>query len=262
VAKALFDRPCPYRLEATARKGAKAVLVALGEVFLRLETEVLGPREALVTASGQRPVLLLPHGVNCAGHVLHQVVAIEKDLVVGRKLSRPSWNLRVVLRSGCCREAGSEWSNNRSETEEPPTMSASHTKATSRANLPMVPGLGLVDFEGAWLTETLADKVEGELEAFAAHMGHGLLPAAVKVGLDVFGQPLAAEVTEVAGAKGRHHPGRRAVRHGSERAKVPLGGQMVAVDKPRVPATDASGEIGLLRPGPPSARPSCSTART
>ena len=124
-------------------------------------------------------------------------------------------------------------------------MSASHTKAASRPNLRIVPGLGLVDFEGAGLPETLADKVEGELEVFATHMRHGLLSAAINVGLDVFAQLLAAEVTEVAGEKGRHDPERRAVRHGSEPSKVPLGGRMVAVDKPRVRATDGSGEIGL-----------------
>jgi len=124
-------------------------------------------------------------------------------------------------------------------------MSASHTKTTSRANLRIVPGLGLVDFEGAGLPEALADKVEGELEIFAAHMRHGLLSAAVNVGLDVFSQLLAAEVREVAGTKGRHDPRRRAVRHGAEPSKVPLGGRMVAVDKPRVRATDGSGEIGL-----------------
>lgn len=124
-------------------------------------------------------------------------------------------------------------------------MSASHTKKASGANLRLVPGLGLIDFEGAGLPETLADKVEGELEIFANHMRHGLLSAAVNVGLDVFSQLLAAEVTEVAGEKGRHNPGRRAVRHGSEPSKVPLGGRMVDVDKPRVRASDGSGEISL-----------------
>ena len=108
-----------------------------------------------------------------------------------------------------------------------------------------MPGLGLIDIEAAGLPAALADKVEGELEVFATHMRHGLLSAAINVGLDVFGQLLAAEVTEVAGEKGRHDPRRRAVRHGSEPAKVPVGGRMVAVDKPRVRATDGSGEIGL-----------------
>jgi len=54
-------------------------------------------------------------------------------------------------------------------------MSASHVKTTSRANLRIVPGLGLVGFEGAGLPEALAGKVEDELEIFAAHLRHGLL---------------------------------------------------------------------------------------
>lgn len=124
-------------------------------------------------------------------------------------------------------------------------MSASHTATGSATNLRLVPGLGLVDFEGAGLPEALAEKVEGELEVFAVHMRQGLLSAAINVGLDVFGQLLGAEVTEIAGEKGRHDPGRRAVRHGVERSTVPPGGRMVEVDKPRVRATGGSGEIPL-----------------
>jgi len=106
-------------------------------------------------------------------------------------------------------------------------MSASHTKSTSGANLRLVPGLGLVDFEGAGMAEALAEKVEGELEIFATHMRHGLLSAAINVGLDVLSQLLAAEVTEIAGMKGRHDPERRALRHRTDRSTVPLGGRMV-----------------------------------
>lgn len=124
-------------------------------------------------------------------------------------------------------------------------MSASHTKRPAVRPARLVPGLGIVDLEGAGLPGGLAEKVEGELEVFAATMRHGLLAAAIEVGLDVFSQVLAAEVTEIAGEKGKHRPGRRAVRHGSEPATVPLGGRMVAVSKPRVRAADGSGEIPL-----------------
>lgn len=124
-------------------------------------------------------------------------------------------------------------------------MSASHTTTAAVRDLRLVPGLGLVDLEGAGLPEALAAKVDGELELFAAHMRHGLLSAALAVGLDVFDQLVAAEVTEIAGPKGRHDKDRRAVRHGTEAAKLPLGGRMITVDKPRVRAADASGEIPL-----------------
>jgi transposase-like protein len=105
--------------------------------------------------------------------------------------------------------------------------------------------LGLVDYDAAALPTALAEKVEGELEVFAAHMRHGLLSAAINVGLDVFGQLLQSEVSEVAGPKGKHDPNRRAVRHGSDPSKLPLGGRMIEVDKPRVRASDGSREIPL-----------------
>jgi putative transposase len=123
-------------------------------------------------------------------------------------------------------------------------MSASHT-ATPARDLRLLPGLGLVDVEAGGLPPALAEKVEGELEVFACHMRHGLMSAAINVGLDVFAQLLQAEVTEVAGPKGKHDPTRRAVRHGSEPSKLPLGGRMIGIDKPRVRATDGSGEIAL-----------------
>jgi len=96
-------------------------------------------------------------------------------------------------------------------------MSASRTESTSGAKLRFVPGLGLADFEGAGLPEALAEKVEGELEIFSANVRHGLLDAAINVGLGVFSQLLAAEVTEIAWVKGRHDPERRAPRHGVHR---------------------------------------------
>ena len=124
-------------------------------------------------------------------------------------------------------------------------MSVSHTKPASTRDLRLMPGLGAVDFSAAGLPERLAEKVEGELEVFAAHMRHGLLAAAVNVGLDVFAQLLETEVTEVAGPKGKHNPARSAVRHGKDNATIPLGGRKVTVQRPRVRALDASGEITL-----------------
>jgi putative transposase len=124
-------------------------------------------------------------------------------------------------------------------------MPASHTTTAPARDLRLLPGIGLIDLDAAGLPDALAEKVEGELEVFASHMRHGLLSAAINVGLDVFAQLLQTEVAEVAGPKGKHVPDRRAVRHGSDPSKGPLGGRMVGVDKPRVRATDGSGEIPL-----------------
>jgi hypothetical protein len=122
---------------------------------------------------------------------------------------------------------------------------ASHTTKSHSGSLRLIPGLGLVDLGKAGLSESLADKLEGEFEIFATRMHEGLLAAALAVGLEVFSEVIEAEVTQVAGHKGRHDPGRVAVRHGTDPSKVPLGGRMIDFKKPRVRATDGSGEITL-----------------
>ena len=128
-------------------------------------------------------------------------------------------------------------------------MSKSHTNGRAGddtgSNLTIIPGLGLADLAGSGLPESLAGKVSAELEVFADRMRHGLLAAAVAVGLEVFDELLQTEVTGIAGLKGRHDPDRTAVRHGTEAAKVPMGGRLVDVAKPRVRAVDGTGEIGL-----------------
>lgn len=46
------------------------------------------------------------------------------------------------------------------------------------------------------------------------------------------------EVDEVVGPKGRHDPGRVAVRHGHEAGEVTLGARRVALERPRVRSAD------------------------
>lgn len=104
----------------------------------------------------------------------------------------------------------------------------------------MLPEVGLVDVADPALSARLAGKVSEQLEAFASQMRDGLLAASVAIGLDVMGELIDAEVTEVAGPKGRHDKGRGAYRHGSEDGKVTLGGRWIPVCRPRV-RTDADG---------------------
>lgn len=112
--------------------------------------------------------------------------------------------------------------------------SASHTKSASSSTLRLLPEIGLVDVADPGLSERLAGKVSEELELFASRMREGLLAASVAIGLEVMGELVDAEVTDVAGAKGKHDPGRRANRHGSEDGKVTLGGRRIPVRRPRV----------------------------
>jgi len=61
-----------------------------------------------------------------------------------------------------------------------------------------------------------------------------LLAASVAIGLDVMGELVEAEVTDVAGPKGKHDGNRGAYRHGTEDGKVTLGGRRIPVRRPRV----------------------------
>jgi putative transposase len=54
---------------------------------------------------------------------------------------------------------------------------------------------------------------------------------------------MEADVTVLAGVKGKHDGDRAAVRHGRERGSVTLGGRRVQVDRPRVRGVDGSGEL-------------------
>jgi transposase-like protein len=74
-------------------------------------------------------------------------------------------------------------------------------------------------------------------------MREGLLALAVGTGLQVMQVLMEADVTGVAGPKGRHDPDRTAVRHGHERGSVTLGGRRVPVNRPRVRAVDGTGEL-------------------
>jgi len=61
----------------------------------------------------------------------------------------------------------------------------------------------------------------------------GLLAMSVAAGMAVMQALFEAEIAEVAGPKGKHDPNRAAVRHGTGRGSVTLGGRRVAVNRPR-----------------------------
>jgi len=111
---------------------------------------------------------------------------------------------------------------------------ASHTETASTSGLRLLPEIGLVDLADPSLSERLAGKVTEQLEAFAAQMRQGLLAASVAIGLVVMGELVEAEVSEIAGPRGKHDPTRAANRHGTEDGKVTLGGRRIPVRRPRV----------------------------
>jgi putative transposase len=77
----------------------------------------------------------------------------------------------------------------------------------------------------------------------AENMHEGLLALAVGAGLQVMAALMEADVSALAGPKGKHNMTRTAVRHGRERGSVTLGGRRVPVTRARVRAVDGSGEL-------------------
>ncbi|MDQ3850790.1 MAG: IS256 family transposase [Actinomycetota bacterium] len=99
------------------------------------------------------------------------------------------------------------------------------------------------DAVGEATFDALPVGVQEALGKLAGAAKEGLLALSVGVGLGVLSELMSEEVDEVVGPKGKHDPGRGAVRHGSEAGSVTMGGRRVPVNRPRMRATDGSGEI-------------------
>jgi putative transposase len=116
-------------------------------------------------------------------------------------------------------------------------MQDSHTHVSADDTAGDAGRLRLIPAGAAGLPEWLAGRVDEHLAVFVAHMTQGLLAASTAVGLEVMGELLDVEVTELAGPKGKHDPQRVAMRHGSEQGTVTLGGRRLGVRRPRVRST-------------------------
>ena len=89
------------------------------------------------------------------------------------------------------------------------------------------------------------ERVSVAMAEIAADMREGLLALAVGAGLQVMAQLMEADVTAVCGPRGKHDPDRAATRHGTGRGSLTLGGRRVPVRRPRVRATDGTGEVSV-----------------
>lgn len=90
----------------------------------------------------------------------------------------------------------------------------------------------------------LPEEISIALGEIAGAAKEGLLALSVGVGLRVLDVMFAEELEAKVGPKGRHNPGRQAVRHGTGRGQVVLGGRKVAVSRPRARAL-GGGEVDL-----------------
>ena len=91
----------------------------------------------------------------------------------------------------------------------------------------------------------IPERVSVAMSEIAENMHEGLLALAVGAGLQVMQALMEADVSTLAGAKGKHNMVRMAVRHGRERGSVTLGGRRVPITRPRVRAADGSGEVAI-----------------
>jgi hypothetical protein len=87
------------------------------------------------------------------------------------------------------------------------------------------------------------EQVSVALGELVGEVGEGLLALAVGTGLQVLSAMMEADVTAACGVRGRHDPARTATRHGHEAGSVSLGGRRVPVSRPRMRASDGSGEL-------------------
>ena len=91
----------------------------------------------------------------------------------------------------------------------------------------------------------IPERVEVAMSEIAENMQEGLLALAVGAGLQVMAELMEADVSALAGPKGKHAAMRTAVRHGRERGSVTLGGRRVPITRPRVRAADGSAELAV-----------------
>ena len=90
---------------------------------------------------------------------------------------------------------------------------------------------------------SVPEQVSVVLGELAGELREGLLALAVGTGLQVMAALMEADITAVCGPRGRHDLDRAAVRHGRGPGSVTLGGRRVPVERPRMRATDGSGEL-------------------
>jgi transposase-like protein len=95
----------------------------------------------------------------------------------------------------------------------------------------------------AMRTPLLPESVSVAMAELAGDVQEGLLAMAVGTGLQVMAAMMSADVEAACGPRGKHDVNRTATRHGSEDGSVTLGGRRLPMQRPRMRATDGSGEL-------------------
>ena len=116
-----------------------------------------------------------------------------------------------------------------------------------------VPTVRLADTTDAAGLPDLPEEVRLAMTDIAGAAREGLLAMSVAAGMAVMAAMFDAEIAQACGPKGKHEPGRAAVRHGAGKGSVTLGGRRVPVDRPRARTVDGH-EVPLsaTRTSPPT----------
>src|ERR1700739_3562044 len=101
-----------------------------------------------------------------------------------------------------------------------------------------VPTIRVADSTDTVVLADLPEEIALAMSDIASAAREGLLAMSVAAGMAVMAAMFEAESTEACGPKGKHNPDRVAVRHGSEKGSVALGGRRVSVTRPRARTTD------------------------
>lgn len=101
-----------------------------------------------------------------------------------------------------------------------------------------VPTVRLADTADAVVLPDLPAEIQLAMADIAGAAREGLLAMSVAAGMAVMQAIFEAEIAAACGPKGTHDPDRAAVRHGSGRGSVTLGGRRVPVTRPRARTID------------------------
>src|SRR6201993_1243390 len=101
-----------------------------------------------------------------------------------------------------------------------------------------VPTIRVADSTDTVVLADLPEEIALAMSDIASAAREGLLAMSVAAGMAVMAAMFEAESTEACGPKGKPNPDRVAVRHGSEKGSVALGGRRVSVTRPRARTTD------------------------
>src|SRR3974377_1817140 len=103
-----------------------------------------------------------------------------------------------------------------------------------------VPTVRLVDTTDAAALPELPEEIQLAMTEIAGAAREGLLARSVAAGLAVMAAMFETEISEACGPKGKHDPGRAAVRHGAGKGAGTLGGCGGWVRRPRATTVDGA----------------------